>query len=244
MGRWARAAAVGVAALGLLGSGCASGPRPVEYDTRDPHPETPDGLRRVRTSQVGAAWVKPGASFAGYDSVVIDPVTVSYKHEPRRADEFNRDRGNFALGEAGMERLERIFQESFERELSGSRQWRVVSEPGPSALRVSGHIVNLVVDVPPGRPDETLVVVRAGEMTLILDVRDSQTGAPLARVADRRAIQPGGAGLEGGYRSSTVAHWGAVRDTFAIWARFLREGLDDLRELPPGPPPGRQETDS
>ena len=220
-----------------LAAGCESGPRPIRFDTSGRGLETADGLRRVRDTRVGAAWVKPGASFAGYDAVLLDPVTISYKSEPQEPTNFNRTRGNFALDPASRERLVRIFQESFERELSRSQQFHVVSEPGPNVLRVSGHIVNLVVNAPPQRGGEQNFVVRAGEMTLILDVRDARTGDPLARVADRRAIQPGSATLGDGFRSGPVANWGAFRDISTGWARVLREGLDDLHALPAVPLP-------
>ncbi len=232
-GRVARAVLLLCAAPWLaVPAGCESGPRPVSFDTSGRHAETADGLRRVRASDVGAAWVKPGASFAGYDAVVLDPVTIAYKSQPRQATSLNRDRGNFALTAAESDRLRRIFQESFEREIARSQQFTLASEVGPNALRVSGHIVNLVVNVPPQLGNERNFVVKAAEMTLILDVRDSETGDPLARVADRRAIQPGSATLGDGFKSGPVANWGAFRDICAGWARVLREGLDSLHALP------------
>ena len=181
-----------------LSSGCASPPRPIAYDSSGNAPATADGLYRVRNTRVGAAFVKPGASFADYDGVVIDPVSVSYMRDPRRSIAEKRERGCFTLDEDSLERLKRIFQQSFERELARSQAFEVVSEAGPSALRVSGHIVDLVVAVPPWRGGELDFVLEAGKMTLILDVRDSQTGEPLARVADRRAIRPSSSGVVGG----------------------------------------------
>ena len=74
-------------------------------------------------------------------------------------------------------------------------------------------------------------------MTLVLDVRDSESHAPLARIADRRAVQPsGGYAL---YQSNTVNITAELRRVFTRWARFLREGLDELQQLPaiPGPEP-------
>ena len=99
-------------------------------------------------------------------------------------------------------------------------------------LRLSGRIVNLVVNVPPTRGREADFVQNAGEMTLILVMRDSQTGELLGRVADRRAIRPGSAGLSMVWESGSVRNWGAVRDVFSNWARMLRHALDDLREVP------------
>jgi hypothetical protein len=203
----------------VLGLGCASGPRTIEFEAK---PATADGLYRVRATRVSAAFVKPGADFSRYTGLFIDPVTVSYTS---------------ALDESSMARLKKIFQEAFEGQLGRSKAFEVVSRSGPSVLRVSGHIVNLSVDVPPYRGGELNFVLTAGEMTLMLDVRDSQTGTPLARVADRRKIAPTSAGAVGGYQSNPVNNWGAVREICNDWARILRGGLDDLHQLPIPPAP-------
>ncbi len=223
-----------------LGVGCESSPRPIEFDPSSDGPATPDGLYRVRTTRVGAAYLRPGVSFAEYDGVLIDPVTVSYARRPRRGRdrEMGMQPEEFELHPETMDRLKRIFQESFERALGRSQAYTVVSEPGPSALRVSGHIVDLSVNVPRFRGRERTFVMNAGTMTLVLDVRDSQTGQPLARVADRRVIQPVEASIVGGIESNPVNNWGAVRQLFLTWAGILRDGLDNLNAPPVTPAPG------
>lgn len=225
-------------ALAVLGA-CSSGPRPIEYEPSGGGPATTDGLYRVKSRAVGAVFLDPGAEFGAYDAVVIDPVSVSYKRGRRASSGLDTTRRVFELDDETMGRFQRIFQESFERELGQSDAFAVVSEPGPGVLRVSGHLVDLDVKVPQFRGGEAIFVLDAGEMTLILDVRDSQSGEPLARIADRRLIRPPGAGNTGAYRSTGVNNWGAVRDIFTEWARFLREGLDNLRELAVAHPPAR-----
>jgi hypothetical protein len=134
------------------------------------------------------------------------------------------------------ERMERMFQEAFQKQLGRSKSFAVVSEPGPSVLRVAGHIVDLVVTAPPFRGGEVDFVMDAGELTLILDVRDSESHEALARVADKRAIRPEGSSTTAMYRSGAVNNWGALREIFDSWARLLRGGLDDLHTLPQVPP--------
>jgi hypothetical protein len=211
---WALASAL------VLGVACAGDPRPIEYEAK---PATADGLYRVRAYRVSAAFVRPGADFSHYTGLVIDPVTVAT---------------TAPLGDASIDRLKKIFQEAFERQLGRSKVFEVVSEAGPDVLRVAGHIVDLSVDVPAYSGGDMNFIVSAGEMTLILDVRDSRTGTPLARMADRRKIAPSSAGLTGGYESNAVNNWGAVREICNDWARLLRGGLDDLHQIPipPAPP--------
>jgi hypothetical protein len=209
-----------VLALALaLGVGCASEPRPVESDAGS---VTPDGLHRVRSHRVPLAFVRPGTDFSHYTGLLIDPVTVSYTTPE---EDFDTDR------------LKGIFQEALARQLGRSRVFSVVSEAGPGVLRVSAHIVDLTVEIPPDRGGELYFIVSAGEMTLVLDVRDSRTGAPVARMADRRTIAPSSADLVGGFQSSPVNNWGALREIFNGWARILRSGLEDLRRIRVEPTP-------
>jgi hypothetical protein len=225
-------------------AGCGSPPpREVEFDATAEHAETADGLVRVKARRVGAAWLRRGASFAGYDAVLFDPVSVSYKSPPRSQSSSRDQRGNFALGDENTQRLKRIFQESFENQLGRSELFSVVSEAAPNVLRVSGHIVDLVVNVPRQTGSDRLFVLNSGEMTLILDVRDSQTGRAMARIADRRAIRPGSAGAAQAFESGPVNNWSAVRQITNDWARFLREGLDDLRKLSLEPGEGAPDPD-
>jgi len=226
------------APLVCLAVACAQPSPTIRYETSGDLPVTADGLHRIQSTRLSAVYLKPGASFAGFDAILVDPVTVSYKSAPQRATAANRSRGNFALNESQMDRLKRIFQEAFESELGKSEEFAFVTEPGPTTLRVSGHIVDLVVDAPPqqGSRDRDFVM-SAGEMTLILDVRDSLTREPLARVADRRAIQPATGGAGRVYRSTPVRNWGEVRSQMQRWASILREGLDYLKQLPEVPEP-------
>jgi len=207
------------------------------FDAYDGAPATADGLYRVRATRVSAAFVKPGANFASYDAVLIDPVSVSYKRDPRPAPEPGPEQRFFALDDATSKRLKQIFQGSFERQLSKSDVFAIASEPGPGALRVSGRIVDLSATVPPLRGSENHIVLEAGEMKLILDVSDSETGAPLARVVDRREIRPQSASLLGGFEGDPVNTWGAVREVCANWARLLRMRIEDLHALPVPPLP-------
>lgn len=188
---------------------------------------TADGLRRIRSSRLDRVWLMPGASLQEYSEVVLLPVTVAYKRPPR-----GRGRsGNFALTSTQMERLERSFQDAFTQEIGNSPIFEIVSEPGPQALSVRGRIVDLVLEVEPSPPGRGGTFVRrTGVMTLILDVSDSITGAPLARVADRSEMSPTG-GFQG-FESNPVNNAAAVRQTLSRWARILRDGLDALHGLP------------
>jgi hypothetical protein len=167
---------------------------------------------------------------------LVQEVTVSYKTPPRPAS-FNRDAivPNYALPDSAIESLKRYFHKAFVEELGKSQNFSAVEAPGPEVLLISGHIVNLQIKVPPERDqavDETDYTTSSGQMTLILDARDSKSGEPLVRVGQARAIQMG----DGWYQSDPVSNSGAVRDMFRTWASDLRRELDQFHALPALPP--------
>lgn len=199
-----------------------------------------DGLYRIESPLAGAIYVRPGARFWRYNQVAVDPVTLAYKSRPSAPDSFQRRPGNYLLRLDATDRLRQGVRRAFEREMATSQGFALASEAGPGMLRISARIVDLVWEVPPPRGGESYYVDRTGEMTLIVDVRDSATGVVLARLAERQAIRPAGTGLAGGYESTPVNNWAGVADVSARWARTLREALDSLRMLravpmPPAP---------
>jgi hypothetical protein len=221
----------------VLTVGCSLPPAPIVYDATGMQPTTSDGLHRVYEPRVGAVFVRPGAEFSGYGAVTVDLPSVSYKEEPRPATSMNRRRGNFALRTRDIDRMKQFFQETFVREFDKSDALRVATKGSQGVLLLQGHIVNLVIDAPPALAGERDFRQAAGEMTLILDVRDAVTGEALARLADRRAIAPGKLGIDGGYESTPVTSFGAMRDAFTEWARLSRDYILELRqlEIPPAP---------
>ena len=224
----------GIAALAGVVVACgARAPGPaIEYETGHRAAVTLDGLHRVKARRIGAAYLRPGASFVGYDKLLVAPVSVFYKRTPRSHGGSGGGRGNFALEPHEMERFRQAFQEALESELASSPSFTLVTEPAPDALRITGHIVDLVVNTPPERGRDQVYVAVSGEMTMILDVADSQSLEPLGRLAERREVMPAGGSL----RRSGVAEIAEVRRLFRSWAKVLREGLEELVTFGPIPP--------
>ena len=89
-----------------------------------------------------------------------------------------------------------------------------------------GRSLNIVhSDVSPSN----IFVSELGEVTLVAELRDSETGQILARGVDRRVIgrQVGGTL----YRATKVKARGDVKMLFDAWAELLRQRLDQIREL-------------
>jgi hypothetical protein len=234
---WRLAAAL-LAAAGALACRSEPAPGPVQWQTGRRAEVTPDGLHRIVTYRVGGAWLRPGASFAGYRKVMIAPVTIEYARPPRPAPTS----GNHGLSPAQMDRIRSLFQAALEEEFAES-VFEVVAEPASDVLKVTVHIANLAVSTPPETGRNRVYVSVAGEMTGILDVADSTSGISLGRIADRRRIAPGGAGLvpsRGG-----ESEWFEIRNILREWAELLREGIEELVTAGPLPhAPGPEPPDS
>lgn len=221
----------------LAGVACAAHAPGGIYYTSGKGAVTPDGLHRIEWEPFRVTYVKPGADLQRYDKVLVQEVTISYKTPPRRG-RLGQDAidPNYALPDAAIESLKRYFHEAFVKALGESQNFTVVEAPGPDVLLISGHVVNLQIQVPPQQdqsPDETVYAASSGQMTLMLDARDSTSGEPLVRVGQARAIQMSDGGW---YESNPVTNSSAVREIFRTWASDLRRELDQFHALPTLPP--------
>ncbi|MDG2334444.1 MAG: DUF3313 family protein [Myxococcota bacterium] len=221
------------------GSGSGSGGDKVYYATGK-GAVTPDGLHRIKWEPFAATFVKPGANLGNYDAVILEEVTISYQRPPRKnvmPGELNGLNDNFALSSQATGYMKKYFHEAFVKELAKSSDFKIVTEPGPNVLRIAGHIVGLVITVPPQNQqlaDESVYSSSSGAMTLVLDADDSVTGEPLVRVGQRNDI---GNGFDQFYESNPVENSGAVRQVFDKWAMDLRQELDQFKALKEVPAP-------
>ena len=231
--------------VGLAGLACGPAAPGGIYYASGKGAVTPDGLHRVEWEPFRTTYVKPGADLQRYDKVLVSEVSVSYKTPPRRGHfGHNEIDPNYALQDSAIQSLKRYFHKAFVEELGESQNFSVVETAGPDVLLISGHIVNLQITLPPERdqePDETVYASSSGQMTLLLDARDSISGEPLVRVGQAQAIQMSDGGW---YSADTVSNSAAVREIFDRWASGLRRELDQfhaLAALPPvnAPPPSK-----
>jgi hypothetical protein len=179
-----------------------------------------DGLQKISVKGIDLAYARPGAQLSTYRRVMIDPVEVSFSRYPRRPGSrlpiSQADRDRIRTGVAN------IVHEEFVRELQ-SNNYQIVTEPGPDVLRVRANVINLIVNAPDsGTARTSTFVVSAGEMTLVAELFDSESGEVEARLVDRRqARSTGRLQLSGAMQNADEA-----RTIAAAWARILRTALD------------------
>lgn len=162
-----------------------------------------DGLVRVGSTFFDQVAVRPGADFRGYTKVMLDPTQVAFDRSWLKDMNANRIT---LLTRTTSEDADRIagyvragFDDALARALKGAG-YEIVAAPGADVLALAPHVVELYVNAPASKTmsvPSRVYTQEAGEAKFALEVRDSATGALLARVDDHRT-----AGDRGNFRSS------------------------------------------
>ena len=215
-------AAVGMLVLTL--AGCATEPLQPQLGKA----ESFDGLVEVTNARVGKAWIRPDLDLSGYKEILPVGAGVQYRLVASQARGRSSNRSEFPVPAENRAKFEALVSEIFREELAKSQRFQITTEPGPDVLLVVGSIVDVVSNAAPepvGRGNVYLSQV--GEATLVLELRDSESNAVLARIVDRRA-----AGRAGGMSwSNTVSNTAEVRRLLSFWASRLVSALDQVPSL-------------
>ena len=216
-----------VAAL-LLNMGLLSGA--TTWAAKPPE-TTEDGLKLIKVKGIDIAYARPGASLAPYKRVMLDPAQVRFSKDwdPERTG--SRMKLTTEEREKIRSELATLFDQTFKEELEKKNGYPVVTEPGPDVLLVSAALIDVYANAPdtmePGR--SRTYVMNAGHATLVAELRDSETGAILARVADLQEARDDGF-LQ---ISNSVANSSEARAMVSRWARILRSRMDAVRAQQP-----------
>jgi len=199
----------------------------------EPSKRSRDGLELVegrRGDGVAIVYVRPGATLTAYKRIMLDPVEVAFdKSWKPRPGVSTQDR------ERIQRELAQEFRVIFADELATKGGYRIVEAAAPDVLRVAAAIADLYMEMPGvgTSPSSKTYLVSASGMSLVSELRDSESGVILARVADRRtASSPG--------RTPGALHWttketnrAEARRILRTWAELLRAALDSAREAAP-----------
>ena len=217
-------------ALLLLVACLASAALPAYAATKLPPPF--EDLVQVRSPQLGAVYLLPGADFREYTKVMIDPVEVSF----RKGWLKNQDSmsGGATISQADAEKIAKAARDGFQEILVAAfkdKGYQVVTAPGADVLRLSPAVANLYISAPDpaaSMPGVVSFTVGAGEAELVLAARDSTTGAMLGLALDRREAQQAGSAL-----ATSVGNRSAFESLFKSWAYICVKGLDKLKAASP-----------
>jgi len=168
----------------------------------EPFVRPPDAL-------VEQSYRSPGADFSIYTKLMTSPLEIYYPDDGP------------APSEADLVRLRQTFRDAFLTELTDD--YEIVTEPGPDVLHVIGQIVDLKIVGPIGsfQPTGRLSqLVTKGQLTLLIELRDSVSGRVLARAGETE---------QGDSTSFTdeETSWAEVERAAARWAGMFRAFLDE-----------------
>jgi cytochrome c553 len=162
----------------VLGCGASTSSRP-EIETGPGAFVTPDGLHRIDNVPKGVLFSRPDYAFGSYDQFALgEPViTLTRDSKVLRSGELDRIRETFR----------RVAREAM-IELGGIE----VAERGPCVAYVHLALVDLnLVDLGRDANSSTMIVNSYGTVTLILELRDGDTGEPLLRYGRRQQLGGG-----------------------------------------------------
>ena len=221
------AAMAGLAMLAFANPGAAQAKGP---------PANWDGLVQVPSKQLTLVYLQPGADFRGYSKVMIEPTEVAF-HKDWRKD-YNSTRRDLS-GKVSESEVQRAVAKGIEAATDiFTQEWQksgyaIATAPGPDVLIVRTGILNISV-TSPDRPSSVRsfgFANEAGRATLMVEVRDSLTGALLGRAVDQEIAGDNTVG----WRTS-VSNRSDFRDLVAQWARISVKGMSQLKALSPVAP--------
>lgn len=196
-------------------------------------PPSWDGLIQVPAREMSLVYVQPGADFRGYTKVMIQPTEVAF-HKDWRKD-YNSTRRDLA-GKVSETEVQRavskgiaaatdIFTSAWQK-----GGYEIASAPAPDVLLVRTGVLNISV-TSPDRQTSTRsygFANEAGRATLVVEVRDSMTGALLGRAVDRELAGDN----DIAWRTSGTNR-ADFRDLVAQWAKFSVDGVAQLKAMSP-----------
>jgi hypothetical protein len=212
-----RVVAIGLGVLALL-SGCVVNAPPVSE-------QTPDGLVRVQSKQVDTVYAARGLSLAPYHRVMLDSVELAFKVDWQKRHPEVTESDVARIRSQGAA----VFYEIFSSALSMNGGYPLTSQPGPDVLRVSATISELDVAATPGSVGmQRMYVVSPSDLTLLMELRDSRSGALLVRAIDREK----GRSFGNLQVADSVSNSAEARRALEMWAGLLRGALDAARAMP------------
>ena len=160
-----------------------------------------------KNSAVESAQISTDADFSKYDSLLAEDMGIFFPQNAASSDE-------------DTQRIRQIFRTAFIAELQG---YDIVQEPGPRTMAVQASLIDLrnSSGAPlPGMRREVRDMAAAGSIVFLMEMKDSESGAILARAADS-ATAPTLAATAG-----TDTDWSSVQGAAEKWAALFRQFLD------------------
>jgi hypothetical protein len=193
-----------------------------------------EGMQKTSWKTFDEAWQAQGVDFRPYSKVMIDPAEATFvKDWQRDYNKVHFDLENRVTDEHAQKILAEAqagLTDAFNR-AAQEAGYQVVTSPGPDVMRLKPYLVDLDVhapDVKISAANETFAE-EAGSARLVLEVRDSTSGALLAGGVDKRDIGD----LTFLSRRSSLSNRNDFSRAFRRWAGLSFDALDAVRGMSP-----------
>jgi hypothetical protein len=177
--------------------------------------------------------LQPGADFRGYTKVIVDPPRSPSARIGARTiieapgtwlAEYPTATSRTQLLQ-GVVAASDIFSEAWRK-----GGYAIAAQPGPDVLRVKTAVANISVSAPEIRSSSRSHSFsnEAGQATLVVEVRDSLTGALLGRAIDQAIVGDNSVAWR-----TRVSNRADFRDVVEGWAKNGVRGMSELKALSP-----------
>ena len=169
-----------------------------------------DYYKKITDGAVDLAYIKPDADFGRYTALKADPLEIYFSQAS-------------APSQAELERIRTTFREAFLGEIAGD--YPIVDKAGPGVLAVRASLIDSKTtgtSVPVR--GQLAALVSSGNLTFLMELRDSKTNEVLARAGDQEKPAAG---------SDDTTSWDEVSIAADRWAKLFRNFLDNNLGKPP-----------
>jgi hypothetical protein len=201
---------------------------PATLPAADAPQTSKDGLELKTQTKQRLVYVRPGATFSQYNRVAVLDCYIEFSKDWQR--DYNRSASlGRQVSDSDLDRAKPELSAQFKKIFTDALMrggYEVVDSAAPDVLVLRPALVNIAVNAPdlmtPGR--SATYAYSAGQMTLYLELLDSQSTTILARVVDARADQN-----VYGQRMTSVDNRAAADRILKSWADELVTKLNLAR---------------
>jgi len=196
-----------------------------------------DGLQLVKDTKMAAVYAEPGADLSAYSRIKLVAPEIAFKKNWERN-----------LKSRSASKLSRVNTKQIKKDLSDmfaaifydtltNGGYELVAEDAEDVLTLRPSIINLDIKSPEqhGTGRSTSYAQSAGEMTLYLELYDSETGDLIAKAVDRSIDNPNSQGFYTWANASSNQR--AAERILTGWANILLNGLNEAKKSPMIPLP-------
>lgn len=188
-----------------------------------------DGLHLVKDSKMAIVYAEPGADLGQYKRIMLISPEVAFKKNWERD---LRSRSASKVSRVNTKKIKQDLAQEFETiftEKLTAGGYELVDEAAGDVLLIRPSIVNLDIIAPDvhGSSRSSSYTRSAGEMTLYIELFDSETGDIIAKAIDRGVDNPNDAGF---YTWATSAsNKQAAKRILTGWADILLSALNEAK---------------